>query len=77
MVDIPLKVGLSRMFFASDLWHTQTIIKNPKYLLHITKNETKESIIPKVEPRLQGFKHKEIFFKNVQINEIKLKNKLV
>ena len=36
-----------------------------------------EDVIPKVEPRLQGFKLKEIFLKNVQINEIKLKNKLV
>ena len=31
------------------------------------------SVIPKVEPRLQGFKLKEIFFKHVQINEIKRK----
>ena len=36
-----------------------------------------EDVIPKVEPRLQGFNLKEIFFKNVQINEIKLKTKLV
>ena len=36
-----------------------------------------EDVIPKVEPRLQGFKVKEIFVNNVQINEIKLKTKLI
>ena len=34
---------------------------------------TTEPVIPKVEPRLQGFKLKEIFFKHLQINEIKRK----
>ena len=38
---------------------------------------TMGSSIPKVEPRLHGFKLKEIFFNNVQINEIKLKIKLI
>ena len=32
-----------------------------------------EDVIPKVEPRLQGFKLKEIFLKHVQINEIERK----
>ena len=36
-----------------------------------------QHVIPKVEPRLQGFKLKEIFFKNIQINEVKMKTKLV
>ena len=34
-------------------------------------------VIPKVEPRLQGFKLKEILFSKVQINEIKMKIKLI
>ena len=37
----------------------------------------KGSVIPKVEPRLQGFKLKEILFSNVQINENKLRIKLI
>ena len=36
-----------------------------------------EDVIPKVEPRLQGFKLKEILFSKVQINEIKLRIKLI
>ena len=36
-----------------------------------------KDVIPKVEPRLQGFKLKEILFSNVQINEIKLRIKLI
>ena len=34
-------------------------------------------VIPKVEPRLQGFKLKEILFSKVQINAIKLRIKLI
>ena len=36
-----------------------------------------EDVIPKVEPRLRGFKLKEILFSNVQINKIKLRIKLI
>ena len=34
-------------------------------LVKTVKKGTKESVIPKVEPRLKGFKLKEIFFKNI------------
>ena len=36
-----------------------------------------EPVIPKVEPRLQGFKLKEILFSNIQMNKIKLRIKLI